>query len=241
MKKLTFNPKAKTSAYSLYELLTKNGPKLLKSKESQAINKTICDVYFNLYLDESEEFTLTLKQLNRLSSHNERHLIETATFFTEHSSDNSLKTLNNSIIEILQGGQIDQKSIDFIISKIEQKTDLEKMRQKTFVSLGDGVKEEYIKASKGCPVKIIEIDKRKLGMWVNEVMEKGIEAVIKDSSWGDHSLVRGTQLKGKRSVRLSFAGRVVYQLDQEILDGVLINKVTIVRITSNHDYSEIKE
>jgi hypothetical protein len=238
MEKFNFNHKAKTSAIALYDLLTKYGPKILRKEESRETNRAICDIYLYIYLDEVEEFVSRLKRLNAISSMGKVALSENIVFFTDHSSDSPLKTLNSAIIEILQGGRINQESIDFILDKMKQKASLAKLRSKTFISLGDGVKEQYVRESKGCPVNVIEIDKRRLNIWVSDVLDKGIEEVSKDDSWGDHKLTRSNELKGKRSVRLSFAGRIIYRVDQEILDGTLINKVTILRITSTHDYSD---
>lgn len=238
MEKYYFNPKAKSSAIALYDLLTKYGPKTLKSEDGREINRAICEIYLQIYLDDSESFVSAIRRLNAYSKNESKALSENITFFADHSWDSSLKTLNNSVSEILLGGRINQESIDFILEKMKQKIPLTKLRSKTFISLGEGVKEKYVSESKGCPAKIIEIDKRRLNIWVSDVLEKGIEEVAKDDSWGDHKLTRGDELKGRRSVRLSFAGRIIYKVDQETRDGVLINKVTITRITSTHDYSE---
>lgn len=239
MEKYNFDLKAKTSAQALYDLLTKYGPKLLKSEESLEINRAIAEVYLHVYLGEPDEFVEKLKRLNLYLSMGPSALSEVETYFADHSSVNQLKTLNQAVIEILNGGRINQESIEFILDKMKQKTPNKKRRSKTFIALGDGVKEKYIKESKGLPANTIQIDQRRLGLWVNEVMEKGIEEVAKDDSWGDHRLNIKDEWKGKRSVKLSFAGRIIYKIDQEISDDdVLINKVTILRITSSHDYSE---
>lgn len=236
MEKIHFKPKAKTSAMALYEVLTKYGPKILKKKDALSINRSICEVYLQLYLDSADELVSNLKSLNCLSSMDSGALTENVSFFTDHSADSSLKTLNGAILELLQGGRINEESINFIIDKMKQKDSLVRLRSKTFIALGDGVKENYIRESIGSPAKNIEFDKRRLNAWVSDCLEKGIEETMKDESWGDHSLTRDDELKGKRSVRLSFAGRVIYKIEQETTDGVLINKITIVRITSNHNY-----
>ena len=236
--KFNFDIRVRSSAHAIYDVLFKYGPRILKTEESKKINKVIAEVYLNVYLNDIEEFISQIDKLNLYAAIEKRNLLDNIKFFEDNTGDSPLKTLNNSVLDVLHGSRLDKDSIEFVISRMKERKSTIKMKSKTFVSMEDGVKERYVKESVGQKLSEIETDKRKMVMWVNEVIEKGIDEVMKDKSWGDHMLGRDGFFKGKRSVRLSGAGRVVYTLTQEVRDDVLINKVNIVRITSSHDYKE---
>lgn len=236
MENYHFNLKVKTSAYALYELFTKYGPKILSHEESLEINRAICEIYLHVSLDEMEQFITSLKRLHIVSTTDSKILADNIAFFNDHTSDSPLKSLNNAISEILSGGRINQESIDFILAKMKDRNKPKWRKTKTSISIEDGVLDLFKKEAKTVSKNDLEYDKRRLNIWYSEVLEKGIEEVTKDEVWGDHKLTRDNELKGKRSVRLSFAGRLIYKLDQEIVDDVLVSRLTIVKITSKHDY-----
>lgn len=238
MENYKVNPKVKTSAYALYELMIKYGPKILSTDEARNINRSICEIYLTLSMEEIDKFISSLKKLNFYTESESKVLNENITFFTDYTNDSPLKTLNNLVLESLNGLRINQDSIDFVLDKMKDKSKITKRKSKTFISIAEGVIDQLKRESRGIEVKTAEYIKRKLNIWYNEVLERGIEEVSKDEVWADHKLTRDDGLKGKRSVRLSHAGRVIYKLDQEIVEDTIINKVTIVKITATHDYSD---
>lgn len=238
MEKFKFDPKAKSAAYATYEILIKYATPILKKRESLELNKVISEIYLNVHLDESEEFIDNLKRLNYFAGLDREILESNLAFFKDHTSGSPLKTLNTTICELLNGIRIGEAPIESIIEKMRDKRPDKKRKSKTFIALGEGVLEQFKKDARHIDPKVIEYDKRRFNIWFSEVAEKGIEEVSKDETWGDHKLVRDENLKGKRSVKLSYAGRIIYKVDSEIVDDVIHYKVTIVKITSNHKYQD---
>lgn len=244
-KAVKFDPVAKTNAHDLYNIFIKYGPRSENKsasyqKQIKSITARLADIYLSVYLDDQSDLVKSIKELIKQvrTLESETNLFKEITeYFVTHTESSPLKTLNRGVLDILEIGHLSDDYISLIIEKMATKKRSNKKKTVTTVALDPDAKTNYIRESKGLPMKLIEVDKRRLNLWVTEVVEKGIEAVQQDESWGDHQLVRDSHLKDKRSVRLSYAGRVIYTIDQEVREDHILYKVLIVKITSAHDYT----
>lgn len=234
-----FHHNAKTGAHNLYDVLIKYGPKILSSEECRMLNRKICEVYLEIHYDDVDKFKSKLKRLNTLSTEYLDCLKECHSFLVDHSSDNPLKSLNRSILEILEGGKISDRTISELVDKMKFEPPKTKLKTKTLLtSISEEVIERYIRESRNVPNEIKEIDRRRIKLWISDIGEHGIDQVSADGQWGDHALGLKDVFKGKRSVCLSDAGRVIYKVDEKISGETLTKIITIIRITSTHDYFE---
>lgn len=64
--------------------------------------------------------------------------------------------------------------------------------------------------------------------WINEVETKGIVHAQNNRTWRDHEL--DGKWKGHRAVSFSFAGRVIYKVEEDKI------VVRVVKVTSDHEY-----
>ena len=236
---ISFNPKARTGAHDLYDLLVKYGPRILTSDEGRILNRSVCEVFLGIQSGDVEKFRESLKRLNNSIVINLEVMKEYQVFFLNYSAYSPLKTLNRYILGLLEGESFGDNQIEEIIEKMRFNPLKTKLKTKTFLApISEEVTKRYIKESVGVPRELKEIDRRSIKLWVNEITEKGIDEVVADKQWGDHSLGLKEVFKGKRSVCLSDAGRVIYRVDEKISGDTLTKIITIIRITSTHDYSE---
>jgi hypothetical protein len=114
----------------------------------------------------------------------------------------------------------------------------DKLKNRTlFSSIDKDVISRYVEESKRTSKSLLDVDNRRIKEWISEVVLNGIERTIENRVWGDHALGMKDSFKGKRSVRLSELGRIIYKIDQKISADTIISTITIIRITSSHDYS----
>ncbi len=65
--------------------------------------------------------------------------------------------------------------------------------------------------------------------WIEEIQEEGLESILNSRFWNDHPLFG--KWFGYRSSSFSRLGRIIYKVEDEIV------QVVVVRITSKHDYT----
>lgn len=71
-------------------------------------------------------------------------------------------------------------------------------------------------------------DIRVIRRWIVDIEEQGLDFAQHKPDWRDHPL--DGAWKGYRSMSFSYAGRVIYRIENEKII------VRVVRVTANHDY-----
>lgn len=233
--KIFFHPKAKRSALNTYEFLSKYGNQALKSKADKSINSRLCGIYESITLDDKDQFRSEFRAVCSDVSFQDRDLSVVISFFRDAVKDCALLTLNSALIQTLEGSGVNDNGITFIIEKMREKR-MARKKGKVVVEIDNEVMPKYLEEIKRVPRSQARSDQNSFKQWIGDVVLRGIEEVSEDPSWGDHALAGNW--RGSRSVRVSFQGRIIYKVERIDNEGEITNKITILRLTSSHDYSK---
>lgn len=230
-----FHPNAKTLAHDTYDKLVP----ILKNKDPN-FSRNLLNVFLSLYLGNHYEVKIAIFGVIRLTQDLDdfergQLLEELETVFHGNKLSRLCGLINRALI---LSPVPDQDVLDCLdVMKAPKGKNISKMKVITSIELDEHVTENYLKESLYVPAELIALDKKRMGEWYQYVLEFGIKAAQENPEYGDHTLKRANEWKGKRSARLSYAGRVIYKVSRKVCKDAVYDKVVILRVTSTHDYS----
>jgi len=223
--KLKFHPKASNWGLKTYDLIIE-----IKKGYPRPVLDKIKDIYFNIFKSNISEIQNSFERI-KLTESDEALAIELSNAF----ESSPLKKINNLVIKILSGSIISSESIKEAIEAMLYRKPIYRSARTT-IDIKSGVMDDYALEKMYTSQEVVQIDENRVKEWLSQVATVGIDEAILDSKWGDHELGKYDEWKGRRAVKLSYKGRLIYYLEKVLEGDKVWNRVIIERITTTHNY-----
>lgn len=233
-----YHPKVINEAQVCYDKCVKILSSLKRETKSEYLFDFVSSVsalYLSIGANETQSFEACISSIKKYRCE-----------FTDIKSDvkndleliwveSILKTLGVILQKIAKDIPVSEDEIEQCRSKMLYNLN-HRVSKKTIVVINEDIVEEVMIEARQYGAHQIEREMKNLALWRNEIEIEGIVAVQKNPKWKDHPLTRDAMWLGHRSASLSYGGRVIYQVAEEVVSNQIQKKVIVKRITVTHNY-----